>query len=504
MSFTRVNILFNDAHDKKITLKSAQQVVQIFGKRSLSNPLWIHWQEVVQTNPRLFSNPIRRLAYALVALGNEVHLNPMALLRIIGNTRSFLVPNELLPTRLYGPADETPIWVPRRGFEYGLIPHAIDYNLETDRILHPRRFHGQVRSVGRRSTRRTLTKARVSLTGLYSDGVTPQSITMRSRYPFSVEPELPEKEVEFDSVESHQNSVIYHGLVAECDGLHLAVGTGPISSSTDVPWPTLLRTSKNRNHLETPGVLQAQRYEGSSIAFVGSSKSWYHVIIESGNRIFLLQQHLGELCPIVVTSDMPQQLMRVVKILTGHEPVIVPVFTSLSIPILYTVSESPSKLADHTSTSDAALDWIRSRLLSGHVEGLCDLKVLIIRRDGLQRKLQNATALRKLVIEFGFVVIDPEDLKLEEQINLFARTKVLIAESGAALTNVMFMSPGSIVLELHPPLDLPGFWERFSQRFGLIHYTVVGQFRLIGWSGVARDNWILDLEKVKAIINAIS
>lgn len=49
---------------------------------------------------------------------------------------------------------------------------------------------------------------------------------------------------------------------------------------------------------------------------------------------------------------------------------------------------------------------------------------------------------------FGFETVYAEDLSFDEQRNLFFETKILVTPHGAGLTNVLFMQPGTKVLEL--------------------------------------------------------
>jgi capsular polysaccharide biosynthesis protein len=45
-------------------------------------------------------------------------------------------------------------------------------------------------------------------------------------------------------------------------------------------------------------------------------------------------------------------------------------------------------------------------------------------------------------------VVEPGRLTLREQVELFARTAVLVGDHGAGLANLVFMRPGAAVLEL--------------------------------------------------------
>jgi capsular polysaccharide biosynthesis protein len=54
------------------------------------------------------------------------------------------------------------------------------------------------------------------------------------------------------------------------------------------------------------------------------------------------------------------------------------------------------------------------------------------------RPIQNAIDIQKTLADIGFVAIDPELLSVESQINIFENAEIMVAEEGAALTNLIF------------------------------------------------------------------
>jgi len=76
------------------------------------------------------------------------------------------------------------------------------------------------------------------------------------------------------------------------------------------------------------------------------------------------------------------------------------------------------------------------------------------------RSVTNEAEVRALLSERGFVSVDPGTMSVVEQVRAFADAPVVVAPHGAALTNLMFMSPGAAVVELFPSgAVLPDFWR---------------------------------------------
>lgn len=75
-------------------------------------------------------------------------------------------------------------------------------------------------------------------------------------------------------------------------------------------------------------------------------------------------------------------------------------------------------------------------------------KVYLSRAKARYRKITNEEAVFQLLEKNGFETVYAEDLSWKEQLQLFHETRVLVANHGAGLTNVLFMQPRSTVLEI--------------------------------------------------------
>jgi capsular polysaccharide biosynthesis protein len=63
----------------------------------------------------------------------------------------------------------------------------------------------------------------------------------------------------------------------------------------------------------------------------------------------------------------------------------------------------------------------------------------------------NYDDLRTSILErHGFVPVELETLTLAQQVDLFAKADVVLAEHGAGLANIAFMRPGAQVIEAFP------------------------------------------------------
>ena len=87
-------------------------------------------------------------------------------------------------------------------------------------------------------------------------------------------------------------------------------------------------------------------------------------------------------------------------------------------------------------------------------------RLFVGRRDALTRQLLNDDEIFELLEPWGFERVRPGQMPFEEQVRTFAEADVVVAVCGAALTNMVFMPPGGVVVMLLPS-TMPGlfFWD---------------------------------------------
>lgn len=75
-------------------------------------------------------------------------------------------------------------------------------------------------------------------------------------------------------------------------------------------------------------------------------------------------------------------------------------------------------------------------------------KIYVSRARRPKRNIVNEEEVEKVLSDFGFRTVFFEDYLFLEQVNIANKAKYLIGAHGAGLTNMLFMNPGSKVLEL--------------------------------------------------------
>ncbi len=76
-------------------------------------------------------------------------------------------------------------------------------------------------------------------------------------------------------------------------------------------------------------------------------------------------------------------------------------------------------------------------------------RVFVSRKNTSRRRILNENEVIERLNKYNFTIIYCEDYTFFEQVSLFSKVKYLISIHGAGLTNMLFMPPGSTVLEFH-------------------------------------------------------
>jgi hypothetical protein len=110
--------------------------------------------------------------------------------------------------------------------------------------------------------------------------------------------------------------------------------------------------------------------------------------------------------------------------------------------------------------------WSRSVFLDKADTTNTPKKIFIIRK-GKTRGIRNLEEVIAFFQLEGWAVIDTEELTFAGQIALFKNAEIIVAEHGAALTNLLWCRPGCKVLELFSHNYLNGCYEAIALCLGL-------------------------------------
>ena len=102
-------------------------------------------------------------------------------------------------------------------------------------------------------------------------------------------------------------------------------------------------------------------------------------------------------------------------------------------------------------------------------------KIYVSRARAKNRRLVNEMEVSQLLTKLGFVTVFLEEMSFLEQVKTFANAKMIVSPHGSGLTNLVFCSPHTQVVELFSPNYIRTDYWMISQQLDLQHYYIVGQ-----------------------------
>ena len=161
------------------------------------------------------------------------------------------------------------------------------------------------------------------------------------------------------------------------------------------------------------------------------------------------------------------------------------------------------------------LDWIpagtikflRHTFLPQIAMGQSDRRKLYISRaKARNRQLINEAEVSRLMNESGFTTVFLEEMSFLEQVTVFANAKTIVAPHGSGLTNLVFCSPDTQVVELFSPNYMRTDYWMISQQLHLKHYYVVGKnfscptLRNLMYQNALTEDILVNIDALKLIL----
>jgi capsular polysaccharide biosynthesis protein len=177
------------------------------------------------------------------------------------------------------------------------------------------------------------------------------------------------------------------------------------------------------------------------------SAGYFHWLADTLPRLFLVRQHL---------KDWTLLLPHYARALPFVEPSLKPFGVDA---VRYANQNEvfacrrlfvPTHAAPPGHFNDGVIQDVRRVLVTayGGAGDAPDGRLYISRSAARRRKVSNEADVLGVLRRFGFRIMHAESCAFEEQVRAASGSRYLVSSHGAGLTNMLFMRPGSRVLEL--------------------------------------------------------
>lgn len=230
---------------------------------------------------------------------------------------------------------------------------------------------------------------------------------------------------------------------------------------------------------ETCRLNQRQFLPGTSLSLYGNVENATgnigHWMIDGVSRLFLALQHIdiGEIDNFLVptfTHDFQLESLLALGIAREKIVELAPLQCVLCEHLVLT---SKPRGYSSCTTPGWLIDGYRDHLLPAVERSEKKRRLYISRRDAGSRKFVDEEQIISGLEAFGFEAVEMSKFDFMEKINLFANAEIVVGLTGAGMTNLMFCSPGTKVIELFPDSFVMHLYASMSSYLKLESHFVI-------------------------------
>lgn len=236
--------------------------------------------------------------------------------------------------------------------------------------------------------------------------------------------------------------------------------------------------------------------------------NYYHFIFDFIFRVFALETVNSESNYLQNKTSLQfqKELMKIFNLKSGDEMIDGCLY---HIKSLYYIKPLRNKFNYNADLLELFLKKTRS--LSDNLNEKTNHKKIYLSRIGNpNRKLENENELIKFLSDRGFVIIQPEKLTIKEQVVLFSKSELIIAPSGAALTNLIYnkIPDKTKVIEICPESikndgsGMNEFWASFFKHLKIDHKKIYSTVSNNLSDNIHKKRYTLDLKQLDKLLSS--
>lgn len=265
----------------------------------------------------------------------------------------------------------------------------------------------------------------------------------------------------------------------------------------DTCWPSEFPT-RIQNRLYLPISINSIKLEKG--VFVSHSNSWFHFIVEI--LVYLSSIEVSARSnPVLIPKGTPPQIKELMFYLGYSNILEIELQSSVLVEELITISDSKrTSFSEFNNSYGVNLELVRTICLDlfsfrKPLNKVRNRKVFLGRENHLLRGFSNSDEINTLLESHGVEIVYPEKMSALEQFELINECSLVIAESGAAITSLLFSKHLLVFLELRPYLGTSKyFWQNFIESLGHQYFSIdASPPKWLQFSSNFRSNMNLDL-----------
>ena len=138
---------------------------------------------------------------------------------------------------------------------------------------------------------------------------------------------------------------------------------------------------------------------------------------------------------------------------------------------MITGPQSPGVKSQMILSIEQHVDFVHNLIV--HKQNNNFKNIWISRSKSKHRKIKNESEILPLLKKFNFEIVFPEEMTFEEQIKIYHGANIMGGLHGGGLTNILFMNPGTKLLEVRRENDnLNNCYYTLASELGINYYYV--------------------------------
>lgn len=125
--------------------------------------------------------------------------------------------------------------------------------------------------------------------------------------------------------------------------------------------------------------------------------------------------------------------------------------------------------------------------------------IYLSRRDAARRRMLNEADITRRLRKIGFEILQLEGMTVAEQQALLGSARVVVAEHGAALTNIAWCPANAAVVDIHPTVPAMPCFKILAEQRGLRYLPVF----VARSEDLERDDWSISAEAIERVLDAV-
>ncbi len=279
-----------------------------------------------------------------------------------------------------------------------------------------------------------------------------------------------------------------------CDRSSKIVTQRKVINKEKTEFKYFLNNNSSYHEIETPVVLLSSQ----------SSANIYHWLIETVPRLWCIE-------------EFPELKNYKFIIHNVHDPKVIEIMNKFDIPLENLISLDPNAIykfkkfvypsaINDLVNSKKKFDFIRKVFNINDISHSNNKKrYYITRNDTVGRRTENEEEVVKILNKYNIEYLTMSKISLQDLANLFFDAELLIGPMGSGLLNMIYMNPGSAVIEMATKSWSGLFWTMGSGAGH--HYSVLGSKADYYLSNSSKaytygmpDSMEYDIEKLELVI----